>query len=187
MLPPAAGQPPNTRAVLSGNIAADAEPTFENFITYVEESYNSGGKFTSGRKWERERSRKNAFRVDTSGGEMSLANTGYAFSPRVGWTNEAVLTDWDHVEARIETPPGTFERAKRIRGLVVGGPVTAVGTVTADGTFDADYLVGSSLDDMQASLNSIAHGKSAAVLFWLLLLSGAGLALTIGMFVRRRL
>ncbi|MFA5899671.1 MAG: hypothetical protein WC829_11215 [Hyphomicrobium sp.] len=186
-LPDAAGQPQNTRAVLSGVIADDGEPIFQNFVTYVEESYNGGGKFTSGSTWEHESSRKKTFRVKASGGEITLANAGYVFSPRTPWTNAPVLADWDHVEARIETPPGIFERARRFRGLVAGGPVTAVGTVTPNGTFDADYLVGSSFYDMQASLRSIASGRFASVLFWLMLLSGACLALTIGIFVRRRL
>jgi hypothetical protein len=118
---------------------------------------------------------------------MGLARPDYALSPRVSETNKPLLTEWDHEEARIEEPPGAWERARRFRGLVAGGPVTAVGTVTPEGTFDADYVIGTGLDEVQTRLAPIASGETCRFAYWLTVLGFAGLALTVAMYFRARL
>lgn len=185
-LPYAPGQPAGTRAVLTGTIANDAKPLLKNFVAYVEEDYHSGGKYDVA-GWEFVSGKTQTFRVDTPNGRMELASPSYDLSPRAPETNKALLPDWDHAEARVDEPSGTFERAKRYRGLIPGGPVTAIGTVTPEDTFEAEYVIGTNLKDAQEMIAPVASGESSSFDYWLTLIGVAGLAVTIGAFVRRRL
>jgi len=185
-LPYAPGQPAGTRAVLTGTITNDTKPITKNFVAYVEEDYHAGGKYdVSG--WAFVSGKTQTFRVDTPNGRMELASPSYDLSPRAPETNKALLPDWDHVEARFEEPSGAFERAKRYRGLVPGGPITAIGTVTPEDTFEAEYVIGANLKDAQAMIAPVASGESSSFDYWLTAIGLAGLAITIFVFVRRRL
>ncbi|CFX40377.1 protein of unknown function [Candidatus Filomicrobium marinum] len=184
-LPDAVGQPSGTRAVLTGTIARDEEPIFQHFVAYVEESYHGGGRHQT-RTWQEETSWKKTFRIDTSTGAMRLARPNYTFSPRVSWSNDPVISEWDHTQARTTEPPGTWTRARRFRGFVPGGPVIAVGTVTPDGTLDAEYLIGETLENVEERIVSAASGEATNTSYWLALISIIGLGLSVGLFLRDR-
>ena len=184
-LPFAIGRPVGTRAILTGAIASDTEPLFKNFVVYIEEVYRGTGKYRT-KDWEVRGRKLQTFRITTSTGDMYLAHSDYALSPAVSATHAPLLPEWDHVAARLEEPPGFFEGAKRFRGLVAGGPVTAVGTVTADGTFDADFVVGARLEDLKKSLDPVASGETSYFDYAMTILGLLGLALTIAMFIRAR-
>lgn len=185
-LPYAVGQLAGTRAVLSGTIANDTEPLLKDFVVYVQELYHGPSKYRT-TDWEYVDGRSQTFRIDTPSGSMNLAGPAYALSPRVSETAKPLLPDWDHVEARIVEPPSGLESARRFRGLVAGGPVTAVGTVTEDGTFAADFVVGAGLEDTQERLEPIASGETSTLGYWMTAFGLAALALIVVMFVRERL
>lgn len=185
-LPLASGHPEGTRAIVAGKIADDAEPLLKHFVAYVEEVYRAGGKQQSTR-WDVLRGQTQAFAIETPSGRVLLSRLDYTLSPRVSETNAPLFADWDHVAARIVEPPTTWESAHRFRGLVVGQPVIAVGTVVGSGVFDADYVVGTDLEDVRKRLADVASGETTAVSRWLAALAALGLVLTIGMFARARI
>lgn len=177
--------PAGTRAVLSGVVANTNAAKFHQFVGYVEESYNSGGRHAR-RGWEHEATFAHPFTVTTSDGDMHIANNTYTFSPLVPWLGNALIAHWDHQGTDVEMPPGTWERAQRYRGLVADGPVTAVGVVMADGTFQADFVVGMSVDDARAAIAPLANGETSSLLLWFIGAGMVGLALTLLMFLKAR-
>lgn len=184
-LPFAPGPPPGTRTILTGTVSAATAPLFKGFIVYVEERYRAGAKNYPPSGWEVSGGQRQAFAVDTAAGSMKLASAEFSLPPRVSDTGQPLLTEWDSGSAaRIEEPPGVIAGARRYRGLVAGGPVTAVGTVKPDGTFDADYVVGLDLEEFRARLATIASGEPSQLPYLLTGVGCAGLLLTIALFVR---
>lgn len=183
-LPFAIGQPPGTRAVLTGIVSDQTPEVSKGFVAFVEEDYRAGGKNQAPSGWEVSDSRRRPFRIDTTDGSMELAGPNYTFGPRVSETGKALLPDWDHDAARIKEPASGWDSARRYRGLVAGGPVTAIGTVTPDGKLDADFVVGLDLEELHARLEPVASGETSSFAYWLTAIGVLALVLVIVWFVR---
>jgi hypothetical protein len=185
-LPFAEAQPPGTRVKISGTISKSTKPLHKNFVAYVEEIYRGPSK-RHGDDWKVIGGERQTFSIDTPQGGKHLADPDYDLAPRIGWSNNPLLAEWDHAGAQELARSGRLKGAKRIRGLVPGGPVTAVGTITDRGEFDAEYVVGAALDDVEKQLAPIASGQTSRTGYWMTAIGLTGLAVTIAMFVRTRM
>lgn len=184
--PAALGQPDSTDAILSGRIEATATPIAHGLVAYVTERYNTGGKYSSP-GWWRSATSNSTFAIVTPAGSMRLANTDYELglvAPIIGYE---INGNWDHRDHRVALDAGTWTSAGRLRGLVAGGAVTAVGTVTADGTFHARYVIGASREDVIERLQPIADGRTSTLSYWLTIIGLAGLIATFALYARMHL
>jgi hypothetical protein len=182
-LPDAHGQPAGTRAVLSGTIAPDTKPLFRHFVAFIKEGYRSGGR---GQRsfWAPEAGGLiQQLRLIDGAKEGWIENTTYEFSPSIGkffiGPGREVHPRWDHMQARDGEVEGGSQAYTRYRGFVVGGAVTAVGTVTPDGFLDAEY-------EVAAALAEIASGRTEPVLYWCMMIGLVALGVVIALFCRSR-
>lgn len=117
---------------------------------------------------------------------MRLANTDFELGLLAPVLGYEVDDNWDHRAHRVELDAGRWSSARRLRGFAAGGPVTAVGRVMADGTFQARYIIGASRAAVVETLEPIAEGRTTILAFWLAVFSLVGLIATTAVYVRSR-
>ncbi|MCB1509458.1 MAG: hypothetical protein KDJ36_01035 [Hyphomicrobiaceae bacterium] len=154
---------PGARAFVTGTIAKDSKPLFRNFVAYVEERYGSEPGIRASSKWLLVAAHRQPLSIDTAAGPLKITNTNYRLSDVGRPAGVSVIAGWDHTGARVEHSPSMLQGARRWRGLVAGGPATAVGTLTAKGVFVAEYVVGLSRTEV---LNQL--GRSASLTSYLI-------------------
>lgn len=180
---------PGARTFVTGTIAKESKPLFRSFVAYVEERYGSRPGLRATSEWLLVATHRQPLAIDTAAGPVKITNAAYRLSEAGPSTGVTVIADWDHVGARIKQSPSTFEGARRWRGLVGGGPVTAVGTVTAKGVFVAEYVVGLSRVDVLARLGhstSITSYLITALALLVPLLLVIGLTVAYDRYKQRR-
>jgi hypothetical protein len=184
-LPEAKGQPPGTRAILSGLIAPDTKPLFRHFVAYHKEEYRKGGR-TGHVSWKAVGGMIQPLRLLDGSQESWIENDTYAFSPEVrGFIfgfDEPVLPIWDHMDVRDGDEPGGPIDRLRYRGFAAGRAVTAIGTVTRDGSFHAENVVAGTRDEVIATLQKIASGETESVAFWFAIAGSLALSVISGLF-----
>lgn len=177
---------PGARAFVTGTIAKDSKPLFRSFVAYVEERYGSRPGLRATSEWLLVATHRQPLAIDTAAGPVKITNAAYHLSEAGPSTGMTVIADWDHVDARIKQSPSTFEGARRWRGLVGGGPATAVGTVTAKGVFVAEYVIGLSRADVLARLGHSPSYLITALALLVPLLLVIGLTVAYDRYKQRR-
>lgn len=167
------------RAVLQGHIESDASSVAAGFVAYQKEERDrsiapSGKPSVALSRWRVKDRNTPDFRVVS--GATSVRVTGYAFPPFV--------KNWQH-DVRNEDGSAWSASSTRLRGLLGGEPVVAVGTVKAveagsrEAVFEAQFVAGGTLETYRAAVAANRAGWSMWGTFALFaaLIAGIGLVL----------
>lgn len=113
-----AGQP-GSPALIEGTVSRRNPSRFRNFAAYIREEYH-GEDSDGDDDWRVDERVTPVLLVDVGGGIVQIGNTDYSISrPHESWSESSVLV-WNGL---------TGEGTKRYKGLVVGRPLLAIGTI----------------------------------------------------------